>query len=260
MLTTIKVWLTHPATRGLDIDDPRTTELRRSIIQEKTFLRKIYQEWYEQISKALPEGEEPILEVGSGAGFLNDYIPALISSDVLKCAGLSLVLDACQGLPFQEGSLRGIVFVNVFHHLPRPRLFLSEAIRCIRPGGMVVMIEPWLTPWSRLIYRYLHHEPIDPQATHWEIPASGPLSGANSAMPWIIFERDRRRFESLFPCLKIEGIKLLMPFRYLISGGVSLRSLMPGWTFGLFRLLEKIFQPWMKTWSMFALISLRKLT
>ena len=31
----IKAWLAHPLTRELDLDDPRTTQLRRQIIQEK---------------------------------------------------------------------------------------------------------------------------------------------------------------------------------------------------------------------------------
>jgi hypothetical protein len=44
----------------------------------------------------------------------------------------------------------------------------------------------------------------------------------------------------------------------LVSGGVSLRVLMPGWAFGAWRGLEKMFDPWMKTWAMFALIVLRR--
>jgi hypothetical protein len=36
----LKAWLAHPLTKGLDIDDPRTTHLRLQIIQEKSFLRQ----------------------------------------------------------------------------------------------------------------------------------------------------------------------------------------------------------------------------
>ena len=68
-------WLAHPLTRGLDIDDPRTTELRRSIIRYKKFLRRIYEEWYTALAGALPEVQGPVLELGSGAGFLREYIP-----------------------------------------------------------------------------------------------------------------------------------------------------------------------------------------
>ena len=118
------------------------------------------------------------------------------------------------------------------------------------------MIEPWVTGWSRLVYGHLHHEPFRPQAEEWGFPSSGPLSGANSALPWILFERDRDRFEQEFPQWEVREIQLIMPFRYLVSGGVSLRSLMPGWSFGLWRALEKVLLPWMDQWAMFALVTL----
>ena len=38
--------LAHPLTRGRSIDDPVTTDLRRSIITSKPFLRAIYEDWY----------------------------------------------------------------------------------------------------------------------------------------------------------------------------------------------------------------------
>ena len=64
----LKSLLAHPLTKGLDIDDPKTTRLRRQIIQEKYFLRKIYEEWYQSIAASLPGGEGAVLELGSGGG------------------------------------------------------------------------------------------------------------------------------------------------------------------------------------------------
>jgi hypothetical protein len=250
-------WLTHPLTRGLDLDDPRTTELRRHIIQENDFLRQLYEEWYADIAVALPKNGRPVLELGSGAGFLSDFVPGLITSDVFRCRGLDLVLNGLK-LPFVDGALGGIAMTDVLHHVPQPRQFFMEAARCVGSGGVVVMNEPWVTPWSRLIWGHLHHEPFEPLARTWEFPSSGPLSGANSALPWIIFERDRRQFERDFPCWRIHKINLGMPFRYLMSGGVSGRSFMPGWTFGVWRRLENCLQPWMSTCAMFAMIVLAK--
>ncbi len=62
----IMTFLAHPLTRGLDIDHPSTTERRRQIIQEKHFLKKIYQEWCTVISTAFPDSKEPVLELGTG--------------------------------------------------------------------------------------------------------------------------------------------------------------------------------------------------
>jgi SAM-dependent methyltransferase len=248
-------WLAHPLTRGLSIDDPRTTELRRRIIREKPFLRRIYREWYRSIAAAVPAGPQPALELGYGAGFLDQFIPNLITSDIFPCPGVKMVLDA-QSLPFRDCSLRAIVMTNVLHHLAQPRRCLSEATRCVRPGGTVVMIEPWVSRWSRWVYRRFHHEPFDPQSPSWEFPLSGPLSGANGALPWIIFHRDRARFEQEFPLLEIRLIRPFMPFRYLLSGGVSLRSLMPGFTFGFWRFFETTLDPWRNSLAMFAQVNL----
>ncbi|HYX26734.1 MAG TPA: methyltransferase type 11, partial [Thermoanaerobaculia bacterium] len=80
-------WLEHPLTRGLDLDDPRTTRLRRRILAEKVFLRRIYEEWYGAIAAALPAAAEPVLELGSGAGFLADAVPGVLRSEVFYPPG-----------------------------------------------------------------------------------------------------------------------------------------------------------------------------
>lgn len=253
----LKKWLSHPLTRGFDIDDPNTTHLRRQIIQEKRFLRQIYHEWYAMIVAALPAGDAPVLELGSGAGFLNEMLPNLITSEIFYDPNIEAVLDG-QKLPFADQSLRAIVMTDVLHHLPQSRHFFMESARCVQSGGAIVMIEPWVTPWSQLIYTYLHHEPFRPDATEWSFPTTGPLSGANGALPWILFERDRTQFEQEFPEWAIQSITPIMPFRYLVSGGVSLRTLMPNWSFALWRGLENLLQPWRSNQAMFAQIILKR--
>lgn len=69
----LKKLLTCPRARGLDIDDPRTTEIRRRIILEKPFLRRLYDEWFKGIRDELPAGKGPVVEVGSGAGYLEEF-------------------------------------------------------------------------------------------------------------------------------------------------------------------------------------------
>ncbi len=249
--------LAHPLTRGRSIDDPVTTALRRSIVISKPFLRAIYRDWYRAIRERVPDGSGSVLELGSGAGFFEEFLPGVITSEVFECPGVQRIVDARQ-LPFAAGELRGIVMTDVLHHIPDAAAFFREAARCLRPGGVVTMVEPWVSPWSRLIYTHLHHEPFEPGVERWDFPAKGPLSDANGALPWILFERDRKRFEAEFPSLKIEEIRPMMPFRYLVSGGVSMRNLMPGFTTPLWKLVEKTCEPQMKRLAMFSLISLRR--
>src|SRR5207253_2508282 len=103
-----------------------------------------------------------------------------------------------------------------------------------------------------------HHEPFQPETPSWELPSSGPLSSANGALPWVIFVRDRVKFTQEFPEWRVELIKPIMPFRYLLSGGVSLRGLAPGCSFGLWRQLENALHNWNNQLAMFAQIVLRR--
>ena len=257
MIGAIRKLLAHPATRDLGIDDPRTTERRRQIIHGNRFLWRIYDEWYRLITARLPEGAGGVVELGHGSGFLEQHIPGLITSEVFPCRGVDLVLDG-RRLPFPAASLKAIVMVNVLHHVPGIREFLGEARRCLRPGGSIVMIEPWVSAWARFIYPRLHHEWFHPEAPDWTFPETGPLSGANGALPWIIFESQRRVFENEFPEFTVQTVWPIMPFRYLVSGGVSLRQLMPSATFPLWRGIDGLFSRWPHRWSMFALIQVRR--
>jgi hypothetical protein len=50
----------------------------------------------------------------------------------------------------------------------------------------------------------------------------------------------------------------MMPFRYLVSGGVSMRGLMPEITHGAWERLEAALSAWMGGLGMFALFSLKR--
>jgi SAM-dependent methyltransferase len=247
--------LAHPLTASLNLDDPTTTALRKHIIASKPFLRTIYDEWYTTLAGELPAGEGKALEIGSGAGYCSRFIPGLITSEIFVCPDVRVVLDA-QRIPFANESLRAIVMTNVLHHMPQVECFFSEACRCLRSGGKILMIEPWMTSWSKLVYRHFHHEPFNPEATNWFFASNGPLSGANGALPWILFVRDREKFESRFPELSIQQIRPSLPFRYLVSGGVGMRSLMPGFTHGIWVGLERLLQSQMSSLGMFAFVAL----
>jgi SAM-dependent methyltransferase len=239
------------------LDNPETTAGRRRIIQEKRLLHDIYQDWYGAIASSIPTGPEPVLELGSGAGFMRAYVERLIASDILHLPQLDLVLDACS-IPLVDRSLKAIAMTNVLHHVPDVESFFREAARVVRPGGALVMIEPWVTPWSRLIYGRLHHEPFQPGAADWRISGTGPLSAANGALPWILFERDRARFEREFPAWRVASIEPGMPLRYLLSGGFTWRGIVPSWTSSAWRLVEEGIGPLARKFGMFARIVVRR--
>ncbi len=257
VISLLKTVLSEPLTRGLDIDDPLTTALRQRIVKRKKFLYRIYDEWYTLIAATLPPAPGAVLELGSGSGFLGEFIPGLITSDIMPCPGVRVMLDGLQ-LPFADGSLRGIVMTDVLHHLPDQRRVFREAARCVRPGGVVSMVEPWVTPWSRFIHAMLHAEPFEPQSAEWGFPPKGPLSGANGALPWILFRRDVQQFHQEFPQWRVEAARPFMPFRYIVSGGVTMRGFMPHVTFGAWRRFEGLLHPLRDQLAIFAHITLRR--
>jgi SAM-dependent methyltransferase len=253
----VRQWLSHPLTSGLDIDDPRTTHLRQRLVRDKGLLSRIYLEWYRALAATVPPDGGQVLELGAGGGFMGEVIPGLITSERFPVPGVGVVLDGLR-LPFASRTLRAIVMTNVLHHLPEPAQFLADAARCVRSGGVVSMIEPWVTPWSRFVYRRFHHEPFEPDATSWTLAPAGPLSGANGALPWILFERDRQRFERECRDWRVERVTPMMPVVYLLSGGVSLRSLLPGWSFEPIRGVERALAGWNRYVAMFAHVVLRR--
>ena len=66
---------------------------------------------------------------------------------------------------------------------------------------------------------------------------------SNQALSWIVFSRDRSRFELEFPQFDVGTFELLPWFGYLLSGGVNLRSLVPSGLAGVVVALERLLTP-----------------
>ena len=220
-----------------DLDDPRRTLEHRDIILNKPFLKSIYKEWYAMLLKETKDCPEGILlEIGSGGGFLKEVEPSVVTSDILDLPVVDKVFNAEQ-MPFEDKTLSAIVMVNVFHHIPDVRKFLKESSRVLKKGGKIVMVEPANSPWSRVIYKNLHHEMFD-EKRDWSFPTSGPLSGSNQALPYIVFKRDQETFNQEFPEFKVEKIQLHTGLRYLFSGGVSKMQMIPSFLGPVVKLVE----------------------
>lgn len=240
-----------------ELDDPKTTLAHREIILKKPFLKNLYNDWYKefvQISKSAGKGI--YLEIGSGGGFLKEVFPEVTTSDILDLPVVDKVFSA-EKLPFKENEIRSIMMLNVFHHIPRPYLFLKEAERTLVKGGKIIMIEPANTALARFIYKRFHHEPFDETGPR-EIKAGNPLSHSNQALPYIYFQRDLNLFREEYPHLKITGIKYHTPFLYILSGGVSRSAMVPGFMYGSCKFIELLFSPLNRYLGLFCTIEVEK--
>lgn len=243
---------------GADLDDPRTTIARRAVIGRKRLLRRFYLDAYGFFASATC-GSVPgaRLEIGSGAGFLHEIMPGVIRSDVMRLPDMDVVFRA-ERLPFADRSLAAIYLLSTLHHIGDVAAFFGEAERCLAPGGTLAMVEPANTPWARFVYSRFHHEPFLPDAPDWRLPPGGPLSMANGALPWVVFVRDRRRFEREFPALNIRHISFCSPLGYALSGGFTRRALAPERLAFLVEAAEAMLAPFNPLIGMFMRIAIVK--
>jgi SAM-dependent methyltransferase len=146
---TILDWLRLPEIKNIkDLDDPSATVLHREILQKKTFLKKFYEDVYRQFKSAVEQPENKVLvEIGSGGGFIKDIMPNVITSEILNIPGVDKVFSAMD-MPFKDETVDAFFMLDVLHHFGDPRKFFNEAIRSLRPGGKIVMIEPANTSWA----------------------------------------------------------------------------------------------------------------
>jgi hypothetical protein len=108
-----------------------------------------------------------------------------------------------------------------------------------------------------LIYKNFHHEGFNPKGG-WELAKAGPLSQANGALPWIIFVRDKKVFEREYPRLKIVSLCNHTPILYLLSGGFTLRQLVPGVLYPVAKAVEYLLSPARNRLGMFMTVVLEK--
>jgi len=245
----------------LEIDDPNQIPLIRELIKKKGFLNLYYREMYKHYIECIKRSpsEGLLVELGSGGGFSKDIIPEIITSEVFAANGIDKIADATR-MPFSDLSIRTLFLLNVFHHIPDVALFFSEAIRCLVPGGRVLIIDPYPGFFSTPLLKWVHHEGFDPDATEWKFASNGPLSSANNALAWIVFERDRKQFETLFPQLRIDFFNKHSPLRYWLSGGLKRWSVAPKSMFGLASLVDQSLVRISSRFGSFATIELIKTT
>jgi len=259
-MNSILEWLKLPQNEGIkNLNDPAATIRHAEIIRNKKILRNIYIDFYNQFRKSLDQSslDGVVVELGSGGGFIQEVIPNVRRSDILQIPTIDLCFSA-ERVPFKSNSVDAFLMIDVFHHIKEPVLLIKEFERCLKKNGRIVMIEPANTLWGRFVYSNFHHENFNPKAG-WSIEGHGPMSDANGALPWIIFCRDRKMFKSQFDNIQLEKVAFHTPFCYLVSGGLSMRQLLPSFMYPLVRGFEILLTPFNPLFGMFMTIHLRKL-
>ena len=208
---------------------------------KKPVLRAIYSDFYKKIENVALAGDT--LEIGGGIGNLHIHAGRLIKTDIQHSVGVDVVADA-QQLPFDNEVFSNIVLFDVLHHLQCPLLFFAEAQRVLKPGGRVIMVEPGITPVSKLLYKMGHEEPVE---MGWNMNDSCKVDvdkdpyDSNQAIPTILFKRDPQLFLTMVKGFKINSSDWLSLFAYPLSGGFKSWSLLPyKWVYPMLKIEEKL--------------------
>ena len=188
---------------------------------------------YARIAAELPpEALGRRVELGSGPGFARDFIPEH-RADGPGGRALARPRGQRRGAAVrrrQRGRARAV------RRPPSPAVARGGSsprrCACWRRAGRIVMCEPYVSPVSWPVYRFLHEEPldlgVDPLAVQAQAGdgARDPFD-ANQAIPTLLFGRERQAFEAAFPALAIKRIQHLAGFSFPASGGFSHGPFLP---------------------------------
>ena len=265
LLPAIRSLLLDPRIRGVDIDSPEALDLHRQIAIEKQLMRAVFKGFYD-VSVDLAEAHFRVsgkqVEIGAGGSFFKEYYPEVITTDIKPSSHLDMILDA-QDMRFDREEVAVFYGFNCFHHLPQPRRFFRELGRVLIPGGGCILVEPYNGWLSRIVHANVHaHEFFDPNQRTWEAVSTsvGPLSGANQALSYIVFDRDRAKFAEEFPFLQVVSTFPLTNYvRYILAGGVNFRQLVPNATERILGGMEFILSPLARWLALHHAVVLRKL-
>ena len=211
----------------MDIDTTPYIE-RRKIWDSKPHIRLVYERWIERIRPFIINGCH--IEIGSGSGLLRNLLPDVFLSDVTPLLWNDLAAD-CMNLPFKTGMVDCVFVFDMLHHAPDPHHFLEEAGRVLKPGGRVLLIEPYITPLSKIGYSLMHHEDVyfeDYHVRGEDGNVRNPWQG-NLALPNLVFDRDFERWPNLHPTLNICHFERFGLLDFQLAAGFKPYAFVPYW-------------------------------
>src|SRR5215467_15824977 len=129
--------------------DRAVTLRNRARLSDNKNLFFWYRELYRDQFKEFPNPAAlSILEIGSGTSPLKQFLPNVVTSDVLDLDYLDLVFDCHEIDKFnaiRDESLDVITLTNVLHHLKSPVTFLNRAANKLKRGGKLIATEPFFS-------------------------------------------------------------------------------------------------------------------
>jgi SAM-dependent methyltransferase len=248
--------------KNLDVDGSDRILVHGEMLLRKPMLKTVFTSFhdvFERLDRRYLTAEGLRVEIGAGVAPIRDSYPDVLATDIVPAPRLDRVLDA-ERMDLPDASVRVIFGQNCFHHFPHPSRFFEELERVLPVGGGVILLEPYYGPLASFLFRRMFRtEGFDKAHPSWEAPVAGPMKGANQALSYIVFVRDRAEFERRFPKLRIVHQETCSNYlQYLFSGGLNFRQLWPNKAVPLLASVQRFLSPFDRWLALHHVVVIRK--
>jgi SAM-dependent methyltransferase len=123
---------------------------------------------WKDLSRLIPDYKGSILDVGCGAQPYRSLVSPRANYRGIDDAGAERHFGYCvpdttyfEGgrWPVADASADVILSTETLEHVPEPEVFLGEAIRCLKPGGHLLLTVPFAARWHFIPHDYWRFTP-----------------------------------------------------------------------------------------------------
>jgi ubiquinone/menaquinone biosynthesis C-methylase UbiE len=102
-----------------------------------------------------PQASRSTLDIGCGSSRIVQTLPQAVGLDMqirklrwLRAPGRQLVQGSLSELPFADSAFDAVICSEVIEHIARDRIDLTDMVRVLAPGGMLVLGTPDYGRWT----------------------------------------------------------------------------------------------------------------
>jgi hypothetical protein len=254
--------LRDPSVENINVDGEDRLAVHSLMLERKPMLREAFTEFhhlFHGLDERFFSAQGLKVEIGAGVAPIRNSYPDVLATDIVSGSNLDRVLDA-ENMTLENDSVRVVFGQNCFHHFPHPECFFHELERVLPSGGGAILLEPYYGLLASFLFKRLFKtEGYDKTYPSWETPVAGPMNGANQALSYLVFIRDKQEFERKFPSLKIVHQQPCSNYlKYLISGGLNFRQLCPDWASPMISFMQWALTPLNRYLALHHVVVLRK--
>ncbi|HEX9235286.1 MAG TPA: methyltransferase domain-containing protein [Actinomycetota bacterium] len=118
-------------------------------------LQRSWQRERFRVIRGMVDGSVRVLDIGCGSSRILQSLPQAVGLDMqirklrwLRAPGRQLVQGSLSELPFPDASFDAVICSEVIEHIPRDQIDLSDMVRVLAPGGVLVLGTPDYGRWT----------------------------------------------------------------------------------------------------------------